>query len=401
MRSLIDISGSVRGGTAPILFLRQPEDACATLGRIGIWYYTGIWRRIENRPRVGARRPTCAVRVGRESVSIEQNPRSGPHLENKMMESTQLKRLELFRDRWSSFGSETGIILLSEKLSVQDLKGIEIFRGLDDRFLEQLTPDLTIAQWRANSILFEEGSYIDLAFLVLKGEVEVYLNRHQGERTVVQPIYANAQREDELEAGSDADDSIYTERSQKRVARREPSFLANVDFDLPTGDKLILGLGEIFGEIGALNGWPMSVTARTRSNCTLLQIRLPALRLLKRKSKSFKEQIDRVYRERSLLGHLRVAPLFRDVRTASWTIWQRVWISSQVNRMRSLPSRGNRQTLSTWSDQDSSKHPKKLELASELFPMSPRGASLVKSSFSSKIPGNGDLRSLLRDTESW
>ena len=29
MRSLIDISGSVRGGTAPILFLRQPEDACA------------------------------------------------------------------------------------------------------------------------------------------------------------------------------------------------------------------------------------------------------------------------------------------------------------------------------------------------------------------------------------
>ena len=228
-----------------------------------------------------------------------------------MMESTQLKRLELFRDRWSSFGSETGIILLSEKLSAQDLKGIEIFRGLDDRFLEQLTPDLTIAQWRENSILFEEGSYIDLAFLVLKGEVEVYLNRHQGERTVVQPIYAKAQREDELEAGSGADDSIYTERSQKRVARREPSFLANVDFDLPTGDKLILGLGEIFGEIGALNGWPMKVPARTRSNCTLLQIRLPALRLLKRKSKSFKEQIDRVYRERSLLGHLRVAPLFR------------------------------------------------------------------------------------------
>ena len=30
MRSLIDISGSVRGGTAPILFLRQLEDAYAT-----------------------------------------------------------------------------------------------------------------------------------------------------------------------------------------------------------------------------------------------------------------------------------------------------------------------------------------------------------------------------------
>ena len=34
MRSLTDISGSVRGGTAPILFLRQLEDAYATLGQI-------------------------------------------------------------------------------------------------------------------------------------------------------------------------------------------------------------------------------------------------------------------------------------------------------------------------------------------------------------------------------
>ncbi len=206
-----------------------------------------------------------------------------------MMESTQLKRLELFRDRWSSFGSETGITLLSEKLSVQELKEFEIFRELDDRFLEQLSPDLAIAQWRENSILFEEGSYIDLAFLVVKGEVEVYLNRHRGEQTVVQPIYAKSRVEEEPETGLDVGGTIYAERTQKRVARRELTFLANVDFDLPTGDKLVLGPGEIFGEIGALNGWPMSVTARTRSKCTLLQIRLPALRLLKKKSKSFKE----------------------------------------------------------------------------------------------------------------
>ena len=76
---------------------------------------------------------------------------------------------------------------------------------------------------------------------------------------------------------------------------------------------MFLGEGEVFGEIGTLNGWPQSVTARISHNTTLLHIRLPALRELRKKSSALKEQLDRLYRERSLKTQLQTTPLFRDL----------------------------------------------------------------------------------------
>ena len=34
---------------------------------------------------------------------------------------------------------------------------------------------MSLASWDAGSVLFEQGAYIDLAFCVVEGEVEVYL----------------------------------------------------------------------------------------------------------------------------------------------------------------------------------------------------------------------------------
>lgn len=72
-----------------------------------------------------------------------------------------------------------------------------------------------------------------------------------------------------------------------------------------------LGAGDIFGEIGAMNGWPQSVTARTAMPCTLVQIRVPALRKLRRKSRKLRERLDELYRERTLRHHLSTTPLLR------------------------------------------------------------------------------------------
>jgi Fe-S-cluster-containing dehydrogenase component/CRP-like cAMP-binding protein len=84
-------------------------------------------------------------------------------------------------------------------------------------------------------------------------------------------------------------------------------------FDLPRGTGRQLGVGTCFGEIGAMSGWPQSVTARTRTPCRLLQIRLPALRLLKRHSRGLKERLDRVYREEALFAQLKSTPLLHNV----------------------------------------------------------------------------------------
>jgi Fe-S-cluster-containing dehydrogenase component/CRP-like cAMP-binding protein len=90
------------------------------------------------------------------------------------------------------------------------------------------------------------------------------------------------------------------------------TFLATADYDLRRGATMRLSQGELFGEIGALNGWPQSVTARTAGPCTLVQIRLPALRKLRRKSKRLREQLDELYRARTLRQHLATTPLLRE-----------------------------------------------------------------------------------------
>src|SRR5207247_2234813 len=79
--------------------------------------------------------------------------------------------------------------------------------------------------------------------------------------------------------------------------------------DLVRGEKLRLRAGEMFGEIGAMNGWPQSVSARTATTCTLLQIRVPAIRKLRRKSKKLKQKLDDLYRSRTLRQHLMATPI--------------------------------------------------------------------------------------------
>ncbi|HXO22796.1 MAG TPA: cyclic nucleotide-binding domain-containing protein, partial [Thermoanaerobaculia bacterium] len=97
------------------------------------------------------------------------------------------------------------------------------------------------------------------------------------------------------------------------LARRGPAeitFLAAMDFNLPRGASHTLGAGDLFGEIGAMSGWPQSVTARTASECTLVQIRVPALRLMRRRSPALKERLDAIYRRQSLADQLEATPLF-------------------------------------------------------------------------------------------
>ncbi len=229
---------------------------------------------------------------------------------------TTLKRLEQYRDRWTSFGASTGLIAAADKLSLADLRRYEIFDDYDDAFLERISPDLSVARWSAGSVLFEEGSYIDLAFFIVSGEVEVFVRGLSDERAEPLPIFDLSRTA--LAAPVARPSATATAPLPSHVlgpgidGSREITFLATMDFDLPAGSGARLGSGEILGEIGAMSGWPQSVTARTVTDCEVVQVRLPALRLMKRKSKGLRERLDRLYRQRSLAAQLKSTPLFRD-----------------------------------------------------------------------------------------
>ncbi len=61
---------------------------------------------------------------------------------------TTFRRLEHYQDRWSSYGGDTGISQFSEKLGARDLRRFEIFQDYDDKFLEQIRPDVSLENWR-------------------------------------------------------------------------------------------------------------------------------------------------------------------------------------------------------------------------------------------------------------
>jgi CRP-like cAMP-binding protein/Fe-S-cluster-containing hydrogenase component 2 len=236
---------------------------------------------------------------------------------------TAIRRSEQYRDRWSSFGARTGIVALSERLSPTELARYEIFAGCDERLLEKLSPDVSVGRWQAGAVLFEEGTYIDVAFFIAEGTVEVF-HQQAGPARVRQPIF-DLRRTCLAPAGADlsglgaapaadalAGGTVLARRSavSGSAAARGITFLAAMDFNLPPGGSRRLAAGEYFGEIGAMSGWPQSVTARTASECTLLQIRVPALRLLRKRSPALKERLDTTYRRESLSEQLEATPLF-------------------------------------------------------------------------------------------
>ncbi|MFL6195880.1 MAG: cyclic nucleotide-binding domain-containing protein [Thermoanaerobaculia bacterium] len=236
-------------------------------------------------------------------------------MEKPDLSRTSIRRSDQYRDRWSSFGIRTGILGLSERLSPAELARYPIFSEYDERFLEKLSPDISVGRWQEGAVLFEEGSYIDVAFFVVEGSVEVF-HKLSGSARVRQPIF-DLQRTSFQPAGADLSgvSAVGIQSDRTVLAHRSSAaggitFLATMDFNLPPGGSRTLSAGDVFGEIGAMSGWPQSVTARTATECTLVQIRLPALRTLRKRSTAFKERLDAVYRAQSLSDQLEATPLF-------------------------------------------------------------------------------------------
>lgn len=217
-----------------------------------------------------------------------------------------LMRDQLHSDRWSAFEDSAGIRRLSSVLRPEQMRRFEIFEEFKDDFLEELSPDVSVAEWEGGAVLFEEGSYLDLAFWIAEGEVELFLARHDASHD---PIFAS--RATRVVAEPVGGETPKARPAAKTDDGRPVTFLASMDFDLGRGEKMRLGAGEIFGEIGAMNGWPQSVTARTAGTCTLVQIKVAALRKIRRKSKTLRKKLDDFYRSRTLRQHLASTPLLR------------------------------------------------------------------------------------------
>ncbi len=237
---------------------------------------------------------------------------------------TEFRRVEMYKDRWASRDNDSGILALSDdKLSPSQLQRYDLFKDYDEEFLERISPDVSVAKWRKGSIFFEEGAYLDLAFFIVQGEVEFFVSALSERSRLSMPIFDDSRTR--ISEGPEpfrlatpvaaaSERVVLPSQLRKPESSRSITFLSSIDIvSLPAGGEgFKLRPGEIFGEIGAMSGWPQSVTARAATECELVQIRMPALRLMKNESKAFKERLDRVYRKRALAVQLKNTPLLQD-----------------------------------------------------------------------------------------
>ncbi len=186
-----------------------------------------------------------------------------------------------------------------------------------------LRNDTRIRKFEHGDIIVREGDYGSSAFFILSGAVRVVLDSLPAE------LLGRRKPEKKSFFGSLAqlwNRPVYPEvrdYSSNRAARGSASaavkarqadgedihiFLQDVPGVLKKNRTARIGSGELFGEIAALSRTPRTATVIADEPAELLEIRWQGLREIRRYAPEWKEHIDRLYRERSLLVHLRETP---------------------------------------------------------------------------------------------
>ena len=71
----------------------------------------------------------------------------------------------------------------------------------------------------------------------------------------------------------------------------------------------MMGVGDLFGEMTCMSFYPRSATVRAAEDCTLLEMLRNVLYIMQR-SPSFRQVLEKNYRERAINSHLRSVPIF-------------------------------------------------------------------------------------------
>ena len=188
-----------------------------------------------------------------------------------------------------------------KQVDAEFLIGLPIFRNVSSNFLEFNRNAVVERHFRAGEIICREGDFGATAFYILDGTAEVYLSS---------PI-AHVKTEGVSHGFLSKLTSLLA--PQKQHQRSEEVTRSFIPIDAPVDlsyEKPIaqLGPGELFGEMTCMSYYPRSATVRAKTDCTMLEMLRNVLDIMQR-NKTFREQLDRTYKQRALSSHLRSVPV--------------------------------------------------------------------------------------------
>jgi CRP-like cAMP-binding protein/Fe-S-cluster-containing hydrogenase component 2/ferredoxin len=183
----------------------------------------------------------------------------------------------------------------------QVLLTLPIFKNVSGTFIELNHNAIVERRYSPGDIICREGEYGATAFYIVEGRAEVYLSS---------PI-AHVKTEGSPQGFLSKLRSMLSsrEQDQRNEESSRPFIPIDAPVDLPYQNPIAeLGPGELFGEMTCMSYYPRSATVRAKTDCTMLEMLRNVLDIMQR-NKTFRDQLDRTYRQRALSSHLRSVPV--------------------------------------------------------------------------------------------
>ena len=213
--------------------------------------------------------------------------------------------------------------------SVREVLNVEPFASMDATAFSPGIPlegilknDCRLLDLSRGDIIVREGDYGNSAFLIVFGEALVSLkslpasllgrrSKSQGNWTSIFRQFLPGPQHPEVRDYRQEENNGQTGNRDNESGTRV--FLHDIPRVIPVNDSVVLGQGEIFGELSALTRTPRSATVVANSDMRILEIRWQGLReLMKRNSKMHEHMIE-LYRQNSLHTHLRETEILKSL----------------------------------------------------------------------------------------
>jgi len=210
---------------------------------------------------------------------------------------------------------------------VQRVLQLDLFAAIDPTLFpakrslaDTIRNDARLVRLQRGQIIVREGDYGNSVFVVLKGQVRVLLGdvetldrtpRRAAPRRSFFSALAQLWQNADMPEVRDVAAHQGTSNVSLRDTGGEPRPLVrNLNRFLNEHETVPLGAGQYFGEIAALARTPRTATVFAEDEVELVELRWQGLRDIRRRDARFRQQIDELYRQRSMVAHLSESPLF-------------------------------------------------------------------------------------------
>ncbi|HUB26253.1 MAG TPA: cyclic nucleotide-binding domain-containing protein [Tepidisphaeraceae bacterium] len=217
---------------------------------------------------------------------------------------------------WCMVSCPTGAITYSggvgaklpvgQPLPAEELKLFPIFAKVSSQFLERCGGGVVRREYKRGDLICRQGEFGSTAYYIVSGQVDIFLE------TDLSHVRTRAEGGGLFKKVSSLLRSRQTDKRQDEGEKRFIPIDGSVDlaYDKPIAQ---IGQGELIGEAACINMQPRSATVRASSEKVVVLEMLRNVLDILRRQKTFKQEMERKYRQRALDNHLRSVSIFRDL----------------------------------------------------------------------------------------